>query len=48
MKVVRAINVIEGASNSFVIIVGEDAIAALTTAGRAIDRIYDGIKLEEP
>ena len=39
MKVVRAINVIEGASNSFVIIVGEDAIAT--------DRIYDGIKLEE-
>ena len=45
---VRAINAIEGALNSLVIIVGEDAIAALTTIDRAVDRIYDGIKLEEP
>ena len=44
-KVVRAINAIEGALNSLVIIVGEDATAALTTVNRAIDRIDDGIKL---
>ena len=47
-KVVRAINAIEGAWNSLVIIVGEDATAALTTVNRAIDRIDDGIKLEGP
>jgi len=46
--VVRAINAIEGALNSLVIIVGEDATAALTTVDRAIDRIDDGIKLEGP
>ena len=47
-KVVRAINAIEGALNSPVIIVGEDATAALTTVDRAIDRMDDGIKLEGP
>jgi len=47
-KVVRAINAIEGAWNSLVIIVSEDATAALTTVDRAIDRIDDGIKLEGP
>jgi hypothetical protein len=47
-KVVRAINAIEGALNSLVVIVGEAATAALTTVDRAIDRIDDGIKLEGP
>ena len=47
-KVVRAINAIEGALNSLVIIVGEDETAALTIVDRASDRIDDGIKLEGP
>ena len=45
---VRAINAIEGALNSLVIIVGEDETAALTIVDRASDRIDDGIKLEGP
>ena len=45
---VRAINAIEGALNSLVIIVGEDDTAALTTVDRASDRIDDDIKLEGP
>ena len=44
----RAINTIEGALNTLVIIVGEDFTAALTTVDRGIDRIDDGIKLEGP
>ena len=47
-KVARAINAIEGALNTLVIIVGEDFTAALTTVDRDIDRIDDGIKLEGP
>ena len=44
----RAINAIEGALNTLVIIVGEGVTAALTTVDRGIDRIDDGIKLEGP
>ena len=41
----RAINAIEGALNSLVIIFGENATVTLTTVDRAIDPIDDGIKL---